>query len=548
MMKYPLKIKITLLVIVIVAAALRFYQLGSNPPSMTWDEVAWGYNAYALGTDGHEEFGKFLPYQYLVSFGDYKPPVYAYLDVLPVKVFGLTPFAVRFPSAFLGVLTVLITFFLTKRIFYSSDKKDTYGLLAAGVLALSPWHIMLSRAAFEANVATFFLVTGVWLFLAAMQDKRWYLVLSAISFSLSLYTFNSARVAAPLLVLALGVIFFKNLFKHWKQTILAVVVGVLLVAPLVPYLLSPDAALRYQEVNIFSDTSLIDHSNQAIANDHNASWSKVLNNRRVVYGLAFLQHYFDDLRPDFLFIHGDNNPKFSIQDVGQMYLWDLPFFIIGFFYLFRKREGYWWVIPLWMAIGLVPAATSLPTPHALRSEAALPTFQMITALGIAGVLMFLITAVRKKLYRQVVIGFIALLLAMNVFYFQFEYYKQYPVRFSGVWQYGYIGLMQYLQQNGSKYKTIYDSGHLGRPYIYYLFYTKTQPSYFRKTAKVSRDNFGFVSVNGFGKYVFPQNMNNVPKTDQALYVVGSKEVPSGVKLLKVIKDISGAPDLAIYTY
>ena len=84
---------------------------------MTWDEVAFGYNAYSLGIDGKDEFGKFLPIVYLESFGDYKPPVYAYLDIIPVKVFGLTPFAVRFPSAFFGVLTVLLTFFLTKRLF-----------------------------------------------------------------------------------------------------------------------------------------------------------------------------------------------------------------------------------------------------------------------------------------------------------------------------------------------------------------------------------------------------------------------------------------------
>ena len=63
-----------------------------------------------------DEFGKFLPMTYLESFGDFKPPVYAYLDVLPVKLFGLTEFATRFPSAFFGTLTVLLTFFLVKEI------------------------------------------------------------------------------------------------------------------------------------------------------------------------------------------------------------------------------------------------------------------------------------------------------------------------------------------------------------------------------------------------------------------------------------------------
>src|SRR3990170_4101523 len=98
---------VLLFLAVVIAGFLRFYQLGTNPPSLTWDEAAWGYNAYSIGIDGKDEFGKFLPLDYFESFGDFKPPVYAYLDVLPVKIFGLSEFAVRFPSALFGVLTVI---------------------------------------------------------------------------------------------------------------------------------------------------------------------------------------------------------------------------------------------------------------------------------------------------------------------------------------------------------------------------------------------------------------------------------------------------------
>src|ERR1035437_2054536 len=116
-MKKFLNWKLFLLLIVLIAGFLRFYQLGSNAPSLNWDETAWGYNAYSLGIDGRDEFGRFLPHDYLESFGDFKPPVYAYLDVIPVKLFGLNEFATRFPSALLGTLTVLLTFFLVSEIF-----------------------------------------------------------------------------------------------------------------------------------------------------------------------------------------------------------------------------------------------------------------------------------------------------------------------------------------------------------------------------------------------------------------------------------------------
>src|ERR1035437_2985731 len=148
-MKKFLNWKILLLLIVSLAGLLRFYQLGVNPPSLTWDETAWGYNAYSLGIDGKDELGRFLPHDYLESFGDFKPQMYAYLDVIPVKLLSLNEFSTRFPSALFGVLTVLLTYFLVQRIFWNSKDKKKYALMSAFILAISPWHIMLSRAAFE---------------------------------------------------------------------------------------------------------------------------------------------------------------------------------------------------------------------------------------------------------------------------------------------------------------------------------------------------------------------------------------------------------------
>src|SRR6266852_41358 len=91
-----------LIFIIIIAATLRLWQLGSVPPSPDWDEAALGYNAYAILHTGKDEYGKFLPIV-LRSFDDYKPALYAYLVIPSVQIFGLNLFAVRFPSAVFGV-------------------------------------------------------------------------------------------------------------------------------------------------------------------------------------------------------------------------------------------------------------------------------------------------------------------------------------------------------------------------------------------------------------------------------------------------------------
>ena len=548
---------IVLILIVVIAGVLRFYQLGVNPPSMSWDEIAYGYNAYSLGIDGKDEFGKFLPHDYLESFGDFKPPMYAYLDVLPIKLFGLTAFAVRVPSALLGTLTVLVTYFLTIRLFggWNKEKKEelwgmprlsVLGLLASFTLAISPWHIMLSRAGWEANVATFFLVTGIWLYLTAVQKNMWYLTLAGASFVASVYTFNTSRVFGPLIILTLSLLFWKKLWKYKKQTLVAAVVGFLLLLPTLPHLLSPQAKLRFQEVNIFSDSSVIERSNQEIANDNGSALSKVIHNRRVLYGLDFLQHYFDNLSFRFLFIQGDGNPKFSIQDVGQMYLWDFPFFIGGILFLFKKKEGFWYIIPFWLLLGIIPAATARETPHALRIETTLPTFQILTAYG---VYIFLQSGWFGKLTKRLKVATVSglgILLALFVIYFLHNMAIHYPLKYSGTWLYGYEQSISYVKEVQNNYKEIDMSQKLGRPYIYYLFFTKTDPQEFRKTAVVTRDTFGFVTVVGFGKYRFPDSTPKELQSD-VLYIDVPDDTPSNVHILKTFYALNGDKVLVAFT-
>ncbi len=549
-----MKNKVLIFIIILIAAILRFFQLGTNPPSLTWDEVAWGYNAYSLGIDGRDEFGRFLPYDYLESFGDFKPPVYAYLTVLPVKLFGLNEFAVRFPSALFGTLTVLVTYFLTKRIFANSNNKNSLPaqswsasggkipIIAAALLAISPWHILLSRAAFEANVATFFIVFGIYTFLRGIQDKSKFLILSAVSFALSLYTFNTSRVFVPLLIIALAILYHKKLLQMKKLSISAAIIGLIIILPSVPFLLSPQARLRYQEVNIFSNVDIVRTANQEIENDHNVWWSKIIHNRRIFYAREYMKHYFDNLSFNFLFIQGDGNPKFSTRDIGQMYLWELPFLLVGVLMLFRLREKNWFIIPIWLILGIIPAATARETPHALRIETTLPTFQILVAYGIINAF----TLIKK--YRRIFAGLLSLVVGLFFIYFLHVYFIQYPWEFSGDWQYGYKDSIAYVKSVQDDYDHVVITDSLGRPYIYYLFYLNVAPSEFRKTAAVKHDAFGFVDVESFSKYRFPKVTQVALNTRKTLYIISANEnLPSGVKPLKIFNKLDGTPILKAFT-
>lgn len=531
------KYKLLLGFIIIVAFLLRFVSLGVNPPSLSWDEVAWGYNAYSLGLDGRDEFGRFLPLDYLESFGDFKPPVYAYTDILPIKAFGLNEFSVRFPSAFFGGLTVILAYFLTKEIFYSSKDKKLYALCASLLLAISPWHIMLSRAAFEANVSTFFIVLGVYLFLYSMRRKYWFLTLSFASFIVSLYTFNTARIVSPLLVLTLLFFFRKQIIQHKKEFFIASIIGAILIIPFAKFAPSQAASLRFKEVNIFSDPGPVETSNLEIKNDNGSLISKFIHNRRLIYSVDYLTHYFDNLNPSFLFIKGDGNPKFSTQDVGELFLWELPFFIAGLIFLLRRKEGSWWVVPLWLILGIIPAATARETPHALRIETTLPTFQIITGLGFAN---FILNPKFKKFIIPALF-----LLIFNLVYFLHGYIFHYPREFSGEWQYGYKDSINYVEKVKENYSGINITEDLGRPYIYYLFYTKYDPKVFRKEAMVKRDAFGFVEVQSFNKYHFYKDLGLI-NDKHSLYIDVPGKVPPSANIVKTFYRLNGEPSLVAY--
>jgi len=543
-----------LFIIVIVATFLRFYQLASNPPSLTWDETAWGYNAYSLGIDAKDEFGRFLPLTYLESFGDFKPPVYAYLTVIPVKIFGLTEFATRFASAFFGVLTVLLTYFLVKELLLRSElkkrQKETIALLSSLLLAISPWHILLSRAAFEQNVATFFVGLGVYLFLVSVHHKKWLLIGSVLSFLLAMNTFNTPRIIAPILLITLLLWNIRYLYKNMKkQVITAGIVGGILFIPLFLFLLTPQSKLRFQEVNIFSDSSIVLTANQEIANDHNAMWSKVIHNRRLGYAEDFLKHYFDNLNPSFLFITGDGNPKFSTQQTGEMYIWEIIFVVAGVFFLFKKREGdHWWFPVFWFLVAIIPAATARETPHALRIENGLPMPQFFTAYG----LYYVVTGLKGRVFRlpikKIAVAIIFLTALGNFLYFYHDYFTFYPSTYSGEWQYGYKDALTYVQKEQNKYTHIVMTEALGRPYIYSLFYEKYSPQAFRKNANITRDAFGFVDVHSFGKFVFlAVAANGKQQYKKSLFIDAPNDVPKNAHILKNFDLLNGNPSLVAYT-
>lgn len=531
---------IILLGIMLAALVLRTYNISSNPPAISWDEASIGYNAYTILTTGKDEHGKLLPIDTFAAFGDYKPPIPIYLTVPFVALLSLNEVAVRLPSAFAGVLTVWVLYLLVLELFKSMKNNTVMGLLSAAVLTVSPWHIMLSRAGFEANIALLFLVTGAWTVLKAREHPVYFYV-CWLPFVAGIYTFNSTRYAGPLIAASLLVYVYPFIKVAKKQFIGGLIIAAIAILPIFPHLVSKQARLRFEEVSIFTDLRTVLTSNSRRELDGFTWWSAVLHNRRVGYAREYLIHFFDNLEPRYLFIKGDGNPKFSIQDVGQLLLVSAPFVVIGLLRLIRDYPGLALLLGWWLFASIAPTAVARETPHALRTENGLPVYMIITAYGI---FTSVLGAVRTK--KIWLLSFLCLILfAGNFSYFWHNLMVHYPKEFSGEWQYGYKQAIELVQSKRSEYDTVVLTESIGRPYIYALFYERMPLMQFENTKDASFDAAGFYNVYGFGPYRFTKE--SVGKYEgRTLYILPPKDVPDGAVIVKSINLLNGTPVLVAF--
>lgn len=574
-----------LIAIVVIGAALRLVGLGKNPPGLYWDEVSLGWNAYSILKTGMDEHGRFFPLDTFYAFGDYKPPAYIYAAVPSIALFGLNEFAVRLPSALAGIALVLIAYLLVRELFartrHFSDETDFFSgkksqsrpnpvvalfdsahgergakeayygaLLAALLVAISPWSVTLSRVAFESNLAVLFNALGFLFFLYAVKRSPKWLALSVFCFVLASYTFNANRLLSPLFLVVLTLVYSRKALKHWKWWVCSAALGLAMVSPMIAHLWSPQGKLRWDEVNIFSTLSVIELSNSRKEIDHNSLLSKIFHHRYLGYAGLFLRRYFDHFNLNYLFLDGDPNPRINVPGIGELYLVELPFFIIGLISLMRptsliKSRGKF-VILLWLFLAPLPASLARETPHALRSASILPVPQVIVALGLMSLISLMSQMSQTRRIKSLLFAF-CFLLFLSLAHFQFIYYRYYPYEWAQEWMTSYPRLVRYVRSIRQPNQIAYITPDLGRPYIYFLFYTKYPPEQFIKDADVggrTGDAFGFFSVNSFGPYrFFIPDLTTIP--DNSLVVTRADPPPEGFALLKTITDINGYPQFNV---
>jgi len=130
------------LFVLLVAAVLRLYRLPALPLGLHYDEAANGILAREIAWQGYRPV--FIP-----SYTG-KEVLFFYWTALWMRLIGGSTLALRLSAAAVGLITIAVTIWMVRELFYGDQHARWVALLTGAFLATSFWHVLLSRYGFRA--------------------------------------------------------------------------------------------------------------------------------------------------------------------------------------------------------------------------------------------------------------------------------------------------------------------------------------------------------------------------------------------------------------
>lgn len=520
--------------IFILAFFLRIYNLASYPVGFHQDEASLGYNGYSLLLTGKDDNGNRFPL-YIDMFGDNRPSGYHYLTILPIKFLGLTEFSTRFPGALFGSISIFAMYFLAISIFQNRK----FGLLSAFLIAISPWHVVLSRASAEGVVALFFIIIGfAFLIKSIRTKKKMFLLIASILLVASFFFYHTPRVFVPAFFLLLLFMLFSMYKRSGISYLIGLVCAFLFISAtafLLVFFISGGTG-RYSQVNIFGfpETKLV--MDEQIREDgvmkNSILETRIFHNKIINYGQTFIGNYFGYFTGDFLFMKGGLPAWYIVPQMGLFYLVELPFIVLGVIFLVGQKKIAYKIPLFWLIFAPATAALTVDDiPNINRAFVMLPALELIIVYGFINFMQ----KIPNRLQKRIGI-FIGICMLYNVSYFLHQYFVHAAIHRN--W-YRNEGVGEMVKTVRSSYKDtdkIVITKDTGGIYPLALFYMKFSPLEYQVAGSPKDKDY-----SGFGKFIFvPQDCPSIQRNDM---------IPKGKPVLYVDRgDCPWDESLAVKKY
>jgi 4-amino-4-deoxy-L-arabinose transferase-like glycosyltransferase len=344
--------------VVIVGAALRFYKLGLVPSVLNGDEGRMG--VMALSTDFSELANPFALWE---NFGAF------YLQAIDFcfKIFGNTPFALRFLPALGGVLAILAVYLLARQI---AGKR--VALVSAALLAFSHTHIHFSRTAAVGYIQSTWLVPLEFYFLLTGIEKRssWRAALAGILIGIhfSIYLTSQIVVALVMIFMVIAFLAFRSWLKPAFKQVLVFWGGLSL-------MFIPEAVYISRYPNMFLERLNADGTFQS-------GWLKLTMG---LTGKSAVQLLAERVLHAFLALIYYPAVDFYGSSIPMLSLIAAMLFLVGLVIVLLRKQtpaslllnGYFWGFTLAVGIFAVP-----PSADSYRMLVALPAAFILAGIGL----------------------------------------------------------------------------------------------------------------------------------------------------------------------
>lgn len=407
-----------LLWIFLLALFLRLYKLAEFPVGLHVDEIKAGWNALSIIETGRDDHGGLLSLYY-DSFGDYRPTGILYITIPSVLLFGRDEFAIRFPSALFGALSVipiyLITNILTKKkkVVWNFE----FGHFAAFLMAANLWHIETSRATSEVVISTFFALCSIYYLIIYIQaGKARSVIFSLGTLIISYLLYHSIRVLMPFFFLT--VVFFYRQEIQKKITKKLVILALIFTFLLSLFLgIGKESRQRLSQVSVLKDVDIGYEIERLAKENIGRNYpTRVYDNKYFVYLKHIFFEYSRYFDANFLIGSGAKPYRYSTPGAGLLTYFELLVFAFGIVQIIRKKFS---PLPLiFLFIAPIPAAiTTEDAPNLHRAFLMLPMIMIIGAYGFGGILNF------SKKYKNILFLATLFLLLLNFGFSMHMYFK-----------------------------------------------------------------------------------------------------------------------------
>jgi 4-amino-4-deoxy-L-arabinose transferase-like glycosyltransferase len=542
-MKKFLAPKYILIAILLFAALLRLCQIEGVPPSASMDEASIGYNAYSVVKTGGDEFGDF-PLISQRGYDDWRRSTYLLLVTPFVALLDLRVAAIRLPAVILSLLTVWAIYHITLLLFEKRSKHAVSVALATSFLvAVSPWHAYISRLGHEVNAYLSFFIFGLFFLLQARKNTG-KAPLAMAFFILSLISYYAGQVFLPVFGVGVAFIYRSALVQRLREDKKFRVMFGLFIVILIPVLwnlFSPAAMIRFAGTSTFTPQAheelyakRVEMRNKAAEN--NDFVGMIRYNRRLYPFEVLFQGYSSHFNPQWLFANTSAEP-FKAPNMGLLYMWELPFILIGMFALLVSREvssRTKQLVFLWLFLSPLPASIATQAPHAMRSYLLIPVLQFFAAFGIIFVLL------RLKTFKTLGAVTLAVVIALGLSAFYKNYFIVFPKEQSRSFHYAFSRVVPYVVSVQDQYEKVVFSneGDLYQSYMVFLYYTRYDPFLYQRQGGTLSG--GFAESHAFGKYEFRPITWSADSTDKnVLYVGNISDFPNGTSFVKTFTAADG---------